>query len=108
MSLSKIVGENTLLSAAIFNNYSNDRLYYLGNAFEQLQLLEDGILIIATSNLNSYSFFLKTEEKNPDGYRFTDKDFVFIDGLYEYESLTGRKTVYKLIHVKALKEYYFI
>lgn len=88
----------SLQSASVFNNYSPNHLYHL-SGFEQLQTADTGLLISLSHEGHLFTFFLETSQRTPDGFRFGTSDYAFIDGIYEYTSLSGRRTVYRLVHV---------
>ena len=88
----------SLQSASLFNNYSANHLYHL-SGFEQLQTADTGLLISLSFEGHLFTFFLETTQRTPDGFRFDTSHYAFIDGIYEYSSLSGRRTVYRLVHV---------
>lgn len=98
ITLDRSVRVRSLQEAAVFQSYSSERLYSLAG-FSQMQSIGNGLLISTTVDMHTFIFFLETTARYPDGYRFSSSDYVYIDGIFEYQSLLGNRTVYRLIHI---------
>ncbi len=106
--LSSVQGVNDLHHASLSNTVSENRIYRLGRNYEVLQSVSSGSLITASDPYGSSTFFLETDNIFVDGYKFSFKDMVFIDGIFEYNSLVGMKRVYRLILIEPDIDFYFI
>lgn len=107
MGVPSFAAGNSLLTAAVFEDLSTDRLYTI-SGFEVVQTVKEGLLIAASHRQNQIMFFLDTDQRWPDGHHISVRNYGFIDGLFEYNSLLGLKTLYRVVHVVPDTQYYFI
>lgn len=96
---------------AIRGRVQNGLLYQLaGPAYQVIQSIDNGVLISFTDPYyNTSYFFLETKESYPDNFRFLSQSILAVgSGFYEYDSMTGRRKVYKLVNVPLTETYYFL
>jgi hypothetical protein len=104
-----VTGVNTLDYAFTSNSVENGRVYRLNRLFSVLQSTNDGCLVTYSDSYNSYIFHLQTTKMYPDGYRFTnDFEIIICRGLYDYESILGKKRVYDFVNIPLNTDYYFL
>jgi hypothetical protein len=104
-----LFGGNMLSMALMSSSVDKTKLYIINNQFTVLQSADDGYLLnFMDPYYNTYTVFMESKEIYPDNYRFNKNVFVVNDGFFEYDSLLGRRKVWKFLQIIIDKKFYFL